>query len=200
LGYIVKCPQCGEVNSGSRLTCVKCENELTGIPREQDNSEEAAPKEKVAIPPIPGADKKNRSYMVVGFLVGICGFLLISFFTIGGSFCGGLFFSLGIGIAAGLFSAHYAHSGPIETVTRRGAIAGGIAGVFSLLGQTLGGALIPLMFGTMQVIGYARHEVTVSVNDLMIEYFWPGLINGVLGLVICTVMGAFAARFRSNQA
>lgn len=197
MGYIVKCPQCNEINSGSRLTCTNCEADLVGIHREQDSADETTPKLPVDMPPLPIETKKKYPHILVGFLVGICGFLLISFFTVGGSFCGGLFFSLGIGISAGLFTAHYAHSGPIEIITRRGAIAGGIAGFFSLLGQTLGGALIPLMFGAIQVIDNAPHEVTVSASNLMIEYFWPGLINGVLGLVVCTAMGAFAARWKS---
>jgi len=33
--YDVKCPQCGEVNLGSRLICIKCQTNLIGIHREQ---------------------------------------------------------------------------------------------------------------------------------------------------------------------
>jgi hypothetical protein len=35
MGYIVKCPQCNEVNSGSVLHCSKCQTSLIGIPRVQ---------------------------------------------------------------------------------------------------------------------------------------------------------------------
>jgi hypothetical protein len=35
---IVKCPQCSEVNIGSRLYCVNCQTSLIGILREQGNS------------------------------------------------------------------------------------------------------------------------------------------------------------------
>jgi hypothetical protein len=36
MGYDVKCPQCGEVNPGSRLYCIKCQTNLIGVPREQN--------------------------------------------------------------------------------------------------------------------------------------------------------------------
>ena len=35
MGYIVKCPQCNEVNVGSKLNCVKCQTSLIGVPRER---------------------------------------------------------------------------------------------------------------------------------------------------------------------
>ena len=38
MGYIVKCPQCNEVNVGSLLHCNKCQTSLIGIPREQGES------------------------------------------------------------------------------------------------------------------------------------------------------------------
>ena len=38
MGSIVKCPQCGEINIGSKLYCVKCQTSLVGIPREQGES------------------------------------------------------------------------------------------------------------------------------------------------------------------
>ena len=38
MAYIVKCPECGEVNGGSQLRCVKCQASLIGIPREDDGS------------------------------------------------------------------------------------------------------------------------------------------------------------------
>lgn len=38
MAYIVKCPQCGEINIGSEFHCVKCETSLIGIPREQGES------------------------------------------------------------------------------------------------------------------------------------------------------------------
>ena len=38
MGYIVKCPQCNEVNIGSLLHCNKCQTSLIGIPREQGES------------------------------------------------------------------------------------------------------------------------------------------------------------------
>jgi hypothetical protein len=38
MAYIVKCPQCGEINIGSEFYCVKCKTNLIGIPREQGES------------------------------------------------------------------------------------------------------------------------------------------------------------------
>ena len=35
MGYIVKCPNCNEVNGGSLLNCGKCQASLVGIPRER---------------------------------------------------------------------------------------------------------------------------------------------------------------------
>ena len=38
MANIVKCPECGEVNIGSRLLCAKCQTSLIGVPREQGDS------------------------------------------------------------------------------------------------------------------------------------------------------------------
>ena len=38
MAYIVRCPQCNEVNGGSQLRCVKCLASLVGVPREQGES------------------------------------------------------------------------------------------------------------------------------------------------------------------
>ncbi len=40
MAYIVKCPQCNEINGGSLLHCVKCQASLIGIPREDDDTPE----------------------------------------------------------------------------------------------------------------------------------------------------------------
>lgn len=67
MAYTVRCPECGEVNGGSHLRCVKCQASLVGIPREQDGS--PAPAAVEAAPERPA--RKTINLVAVSLCLGI---------------------------------------------------------------------------------------------------------------------------------
>jgi len=96
MGYIVKCPQCNEINAGSRLNCIKCQASLIGIPREQgespipefspppspeihplDQASEGkgaiAPEPSFTFPPIAGFWRRFLAWLIDVLILGIAG-------------------------------------------------------------------------------------------------------------------------------
>jgi len=167
LGYIVKCPQCGEINPGSRLTCTICEADLVGIRREKDPSDSDTPEEMSVVANIISTPGRNRyAHIFVGLIVGLCGFLLISFFSFGGRLCGGFFIAIGMGILSGVFTAQYANTLTKDHASRLGAISGGIAGFFAFAGQIFGSLLPSLLFRINDFLGMAPGASSSMLQEM----------------------------------
>ena len=194
MGYTAKCPQCNEINSGSSLNCVKCQTSLIGIPREKNDSAiEETEIKKTDHQTTKTTERSNIAHIKIGLIVGLIGFFVVSFFSFGGSFCCGLFTSIGVGVVSGLLTSRYANIGTIENASRLGAISGGIAGIFALLGQVFGGILPSLMFSFFDTLGtFPSTDVGMS-KELFSMFFMPSLLNGIIGLIASSIASSISA-------
>lgn len=195
MGYSVKCPQCNAINSSGSLFCLECQTSLNGIPQEKDTSviENSEIKNNDS-QTSKTTDGNGNTHIKIGLIVGVIGFFVVSFITIGGCFCGGLFLSIGMGVISGLLTSHYVNIGTINTASRLGAISGGVAGVFTLLGQVFGGIIPSISFATVQTLGVFPNEAVGMSNQLFSAFFLPSLFNGVIGLIASTIAGSITAR------
>jgi hypothetical protein len=195
MGYFVKCPQCNETNSGGSLYCIKCQTSLIGIPREQDSSSTDEIKHKIIAnkTTTKTTGRDGYAHIKIGVIVGMISFFVSSFFTFGGGFCCGLFISIGAGSISGLLTTRYANIGTRENASRFGTVAGGIAGSFVLLGQTLGGFLPSLIIGMFSALGVVSNNDLNLFADFFSTTFMSGLLNGILGLIAATIAGSIAA-------
>ncbi|MBK9924489.1 MAG: hypothetical protein IPP66_04280 [Anaerolineales bacterium] len=194
MGYTVKCPQCNEINSGSRLNCVKCQTNLIGVSRKHEETATEVSNIKIGDGQVSKAIEKNsNAHINIGLIVGAIGFFIISFFTFGGSFCGGLFISIGMGVISGLLTARYANTGTIDNASRLGAISGGIAGVFALLGQVFGGILPSMIFGMFQTLGTFPDANANMGKEIFSAFFMPSVLNGIIGLIASSIAGSTSA-------
>ncbi len=137
--------------------------------------------------------KSGNGHIKIGLFVGAIGFLVVAFITFGKSLCGGLFCSIGMGALAGFLTSRYANVGTKENASQLGSTAGAIAGVFALLGQVLGG-LLPSIISTVSVVSGAFPEFDSGITqDLFSIFFFPSLINGIIGLIAAGIAGSIAA-------
>ena len=194
MGYTVKCPQCGEVNSGSILYCIKCQTSLIGIPREKDLSTVEIPERKIVSDQTQKMNERSDNvHIKFGLIVGFVGFFIISFFTFGSGCCSGLLISIGMGIVSGFLTFRYANIGTPENASRLGAISGGIAGIFAALGQVFGGILPSLIFGFADALVTFPNSNLDTAKDLFSMFFMPSIFHGIIGLVASSIAGSITA-------
>ena len=194
MGYIVKCPQCSQMNSGSSLYCIKCQTSLIGIPREKDLSTVEMPESKKVNNQTPKTNERgSNAHIKIGLIVGIVGFFIISFFTFGRGCCSGFLISIGMGFVSGFLTFRYANIGTIENASRLGAISGGIAGIFAALGQVFGGILPSLIFGSFDALVTFPNSNLDTAKELFSMFFMPSLFNGIMGLVVSSIAGSITA-------
>jgi MFS family permease len=137
--------------------------------------------------------KSNNGHITIGLIVGAIGFFVVVFFSLGGSFCGGLFSSIILGAVAGLLTSRYANVEAKESASKLGFISGGIAGVFALFGQIFGGILLPLMAVILGAVGNIPGRDTDFVGDLLFIYLMPSMLKGIIGLVVAGIAGSICA-------
>lgn len=142
MGYTITCPQCQEVNSGSRLYCTKCQTSLIGVPREQTAVAEEAVAPVPSAPKVQGLSDTAR-LLLIGAGVGVIAFGANFFISFGNAFCcGGFLVSAIAGSAAGFLTARYTHVATRENAVRAGSMAGGVAGIFILLVSAAAGSAV----------------------------------------------------------
>ena len=190
MGYTVTCPQCQEINSGSQLYCTKCQASLVGVPREQASvaDETAAP-----APSSPKAQDLSDTVrlLLISVGVGVIAFGANFFISFGNVFCcGGFFVSVIAGSTAGFLSARYTNVATRENAVRAGSMAGGIAGIFILLGQIAGGILPALMINLLPASGA---DSTQLANHMFNAVFNSSLCFGLINLLVSAAAGSAVA-------
>jgi len=190
MGYIVTCPQCQEINSGSQLYCTKCQASLVGVPREQTFTAEEVAAPAPSLPKAQGLSDTAR-LLLIGAGVGVIAFGANFFISFANVFCcGGFLVSVIAGSAAGFLTARYTNVATRENAIRAGSMAGGIAGIFILLGQVAGGILPALMISLLPASGANSAQLA---NHMFNAVFNSSLCFGLINLLVSAAAGSAVA-------
>ena len=137
--------------------------------------------------------KSGNGHIKIGLIVGIVGFVVVVFFSFGGSFCGGLFSSIVLGSVAGFLTSRHANAGTRDNASKLGTVSGGIAGIFALLAQVSSGLLPSLMIAILGAYGRLPGDVGNLPSDVFSMFFLPSVLNGIIGLIAAGIAGSIAA-------
>ena len=162
MAYIVRCPECNEVNGGSQLRCVKCQASLIGIPREDDGSSVPEPVKVEAGTTEEKPVRKSNRLGVTSLWLGILAFVTSFPFLL-------IVYYLAPDLLEGFFMWLYYGWGVIWTslVSLACGVAGVIAGSLSLKRRTgeRGKAIAGIVLGGLALLFIICFMTLITTSD-----------------------------------
>jgi len=143
----------------------------------------------------------------MGLIVGAVALVLNSCVSLLFGFCGSMPMALVIGGVAGFLAAHQEKPATRMDGVQAGAVAGGIAGAFNMVGQVIGRLaqllIAPELFRALGM-DYPSGQLPNPGNAAQVSMYWisdlgVGVCFGLVGIVLAASAGAAIAYFVTSS-